>query len=471
MKHLALLLPVLTPLLLSGQVVSTEAEKELQHRVANEINPAISIGILLPSGEAHYLNYGQLNAYGTTPDSLTLYELGSITKTFTATLVAQQLGDKLNTPVSEIYPEINNPTLKDITLHKLRNHTAGVPRLSEQFAPTDWSDPFNGYSDSLLYLELQQLQPDTNPHWSYSNFGYGLLGASLERNTNRDFESLMADLLKEAKMPYTLLEHPRSGSYMAAPTNLGIANSYWHFTGPSRYAGGLISCTHDLIHYLKFQRETNALFLADSLEDLIPTGITKLGKDLLFYRDGWFVFKPEASTEILLHNGGTGGFISFIAYNKATQAGVVMLSNAPNLLDDIGLHMLYPSFALEHPQRTIAYALADSIEKDSSLSHSSSLFSTYTQLKALDYPHNILHIYWLERYFFGKQHYNISYQLSSIMAQELPDDWEVWGIVGQNLQALDRCKEAKEAFEKALALFPGNQQVYKHLAQCEAQAN
>ncbi|ETN96255.1 serine hydrolase [Zhouia amylolytica] len=450
---------------LSAQDLPSDVYQEIERRIKLEINPSISIGILLPNGDTKYHSFSiEEGVINVKTDSLTLYEIGSITKTFTATLAQLSLKESMSVSIKDFFPDVDNSNLDRIELSELQNHIAGIPRLSAQFTPDDWSDPFNGYSDSLLNIELQSLKTDTLKVWRYSNLGYGILGKIVEKSTNRTFEDLMGGLLLKADMTNTYLNHQSAIiNIIAQPTNMGTQNSYWNFTGPSRYAGGLISCTRDLIHYLKYQQKFNSLFTPNSINKLIPTGITDLGKDRLFYKDGWFVFNPEQHTQILFHNGGTGGYRSFLGFNKETKFGVVILTNSGNLVDDIGLKLLYPDFQLNHPERTIAYELADIIDQG----NPKNLVATYKQLKAEEYPGNILNIYWLERFFFGKGKYAISHQLSNIMVMELPDDWEVFEINGQNLEKLERYEEAIIAYKKALKLNPGNTLLIDHIERCK----
>jgi CubicO group peptidase (beta-lactamase class C family) len=443
-----------------GQGVSKELETEIKRRVALEINPSIAIGILLPNGSTAYYNYGYFNTKNKLPDSLTLYEIGSVTKTFTATLTTIHLKGALHQPLSNFIPQAN---LNQLILADLRNHLAGVPRLSEQFSPPDWSDPFNGYSNELLMEELQGLEADTSGVWGYSNWGYSILGRVIEVATKQSFDTLMSDLLDKIGMENTWMEHPKNTQeQLAQPTNIGTINSYWKFTGPSRYAGGLISNTKDLLKYLEFQQQTNPLFKTTSINGAIPTGINQLGKDQLFYKDGWFVWKPDTSTHILLHNGGTGGFTSFVGYNTQTKMGVVVLSNSVSIVDDIGLHLIYPASQLKQPQRTIAFELADAIDAGKGRN----LVAKYQRLQKAAYPDNIIDIYWLERFHFGQSNYGISRQLSEIMVQALPEDWEVHDIQGQNLEQLKKYKKAAKAYQKALALNPNHPLLEEKIKRC-----
>ncbi|SFT81184.1 beta-lactamase class C [Lishizhenia tianjinensis] len=115
-----------------GQLITEELEREINRRIELEINPSFSIGILYPDGTAEYYGYGQPNTYSKQPDSLTLYEIGSITKTFTSTLATFYLKDSLNAPLSHFFPEITHPKLAQISPYQLQHHIAGIPRLSEQ---------------------------------------------------------------------------------------------------------------------------------------------------------------------------------------------------------------------------------------------------------------------------------------------------------------------------------------------------
>jgi len=465
MKYIYCLLLTFISTNLIGQVISEELEHEIERRVKLEINPSFSIGVLLPDGTSEFYGYGYFDERKQYPDSLTLYEIGSVTKTFTAHLAGIYLKDALNTPLSAFFSEIENPKLDRITPAELRNHIAGVPRLSDQFSPENWSDPFNGYSNDILHRELQDLNLDTANTWNYSNFGYAILGRTIELFSEKSQEDLMGGLLNDAGMNDTYLSTPNDENQMLAePTHNGTLNSYWCFTGPSRYAGGLTSSAKDLLNYLKFQKQNNPLFSSDSLQSLIQTGVPNLGKDQLFYQDGWFVLKPDSTTNILLHNGGTGGFISFIGFNKSTNVGVVVLSNSVNLVDDIGIKILYPTFKLNRPERTIAYELADQIDAGKT----NNLVSQFDSLKNENYPQNIIDVYWLERFHFGKKNYSISNQLSDIMLKELPEDWEVYDIKGQNLERLKDYQKAVTFYEKALVLNPENELLNAKINRCKA---
>ena len=185
MKYIYCLLLTIISTDLFGQEIPEKLEGEINRRVKLEINPSFSIGILLPDGTTKYYGYGYYDDNKKQPDSSTLYEIGSVTKTFTATLSSIYLKDSFNMPLSSFFVEIENQKLDSITAYELVNHIAGVPRLSDQFSPQNWSDPFNGYSNEILQKELQDLNPYSSKTWLYSNFGYSILGRAIEITSNK----------------------------------------------------------------------------------------------------------------------------------------------------------------------------------------------------------------------------------------------------------------------------------------------
>ena len=221
MKYIYCLLLTFISSSLFGQIISEELDSEIKRRVKLEINPSFSIGVLMPDGATKFYGYGYFDNSKTQPDSLTLYEIGSVTKTFTATLANIYLKDSLNKPLSFFFSGIENLKLDSITLYELQNHIAGVPRLSNQFSPKNWSDPFNGYSNDILQEELQDLNPNTANIWNYSNFGYGILGRVIEKASGKSYENIIGGLLEDIGMYHTYLSAPTDENQnIAKPTNI-----------------------------------------------------------------------------------------------------------------------------------------------------------------------------------------------------------------------------------------------------------
>lgn len=276
-----------------------------------------------------------------------------------------------------------------------------------------------------MLKELAALQLSKDKKWSYSNLGFAYLGWILEQKTGLHFKELMHSLLYAAQMEQTLMAYPEEKNpTIATPTHVELELSRWDFGGTSGFAGALISSTNDLVHYLKHLKKYHPVFTADSLSGLIPSGIPQMSAT-----QGWMVYQKKDTCEIVWHNGGTGGFTSFFAYDRLTKRGVVVLSNAMSLVDDIGLHILAPELPLQHPEITTAYLLGTSIEKG----QTEHLQQQYQQLVDSGYAANMIDVYWLERYYFGKGKYSMSNQLCDIMLEALLNDWEVNKLKAENL--------------------------------------
>jgi hypothetical protein len=126
----------------------------------------LSIGII-KDGKISTYNYGETKRNNRQlPNSNTIYEIGSITKTFTAAILAHYVNDgkmSLADPIIKYLPDsvAVNPTLKDITLVNLINHTSGLPSLPTNFnaqKPYDDANPYKNYNKQLLFAYLKNVR-------------------------------------------------------------------------------------------------------------------------------------------------------------------------------------------------------------------------------------------------------------------------------------------------------------------------
>jgi serine-type D-Ala-D-Ala carboxypeptidase/endopeptidase len=129
--------------------------------------------------------FGKLDD-GKVPDGDTVYEIGSVTKTFTATLLAQAVLSgrvTLDTPVAQLLPDFKIPSRgdKEITLGELATQHSGLPGMPSNFLPTDQANPYADYDSAKLkaFLAGYELRRDPGAAYEYSNLGFGLLGYAL----------------------------------------------------------------------------------------------------------------------------------------------------------------------------------------------------------------------------------------------------------------------------------------------------
>ena len=141
------------------------------------------------------------NDAGDRVDGDTVFEIGSVTKTFTVLLLldAVQRGEvSLDDPAAKYLPaEVKLPTHngKDITLLNLAAQDSGLPFNANNHTGGDWAERFANYTVPRMYdfLSRSQLAQAPGEKFQYSNIGMGLLGHALARNAGSDFESLVKE--------------------------------------------------------------------------------------------------------------------------------------------------------------------------------------------------------------------------------------------------------------------------------------
>ena len=282
------------------------------------------------------------------PDGDTVFEIGSITKVFTSTLLADLVlrGElALDTPVQSLLgDEARMPTRggAEITLGQLATHSSGLPRLPDNLDPADETNPYADYTVERLYEFLggHELSRDIGETVEYSNLGYGLLGHSLGRGQGRDYETLVKERILEplqmsdtaATLTPTLRERLAAGHdgslKPAANWDLAVHAG----------AGALLSTVKDLLTFLEANLGLRESPLREAMEHAHAPRVEDqmLGMEIGL---GWIVHDSKEG-RIVWHNGGTGGYSSFIGFDPESQVGVVVLSNTADPVDSLGFRLL-----------------------------------------------------------------------------------------------------------------------------------
>jgi CubicO group peptidase (beta-lactamase class C family) len=280
-------------------------------------------------------------------DGDTIFEIGSIGKVFTALLLADMArrGEvALDDPVAKYLPGIRMPERdgRAITLEHLATHTSGLPRLPTNFAPRDPSNPYADYSVAQLYefLSGYELTREAGSHYQYSNLGAGLLGHVLARRAGTDYGTLVASRIAGPLGMYgTRMTVPASLLARAATGHDELLRPVANWTDTTLAgAGSLQSSVDDLLKFLAANLHPKNSPLSSALTAMLavrkPTGAP--GVDIAL---GWHVSRRNGS-DFVWHNGGTGGYASFIGYSPQAGVGVVVLSNAAVDVDDIALRVI-----------------------------------------------------------------------------------------------------------------------------------
>ena len=350
----------------------TPTEAEIRQILVNRIDEqkrsvGIVVGVVEPGGR-RVVAHGQLATDNPTEvDGDTVFEIGSITKAFTAILLADLAGEgavELETPVQRLLgPDVTVPTRNgmEITLLHLATHSSGLPRLPSNMRPGNAANPYADYTVAQLYefLSSHELERDVGEAVEYSNLGAGLLGHALALNQETDYETLVSTRLLEplgmSDTSITLLPSQRERLAIGHSVQLRpVAN--WDLPTLAG-AGALRSTVNDMLTFV----EAN-LGLRDSPTHAAMTVTHEPRRDFappeMRIGLGW-ITRGRHGREFHWHNGGTGGYRSFLGFDLESQTGVVVLSNSGDSVDDLGFHLLDSRYRLVVPP-----ALRTAVEVD-----------------------------------------------------------------------------------------------------------
>ena len=327
----------------------------IRQRVEEKRSAGIVVGLLEPDGRTRVVAYGDPGPGQPALDGNSVFEIGSISKVFTATALAelvQQGKVKLTDPVQQYLPaSVHVPTRngKQITLGSLAEQNSGLPRLPSNFHPADPADPYVDYGVPQLYefLSGYQLTRDPGAEFEYSNLGVGLLGHALSLATGKSYEELERTLVwAPLGMDHTaIMLTPWMKSHLAVGHDeKGNVVPNWDLNVLVG-AGGIRSTTNDMLKFAaaNVHPERGALqrAMAFAQQERAPAGSPQMRIGL-----NWMNLHVGADT-IVWHNGGTGGYRSFIGLLPSRNMAVVILTNSTGEgADDIGMHLLDPALPL-----------------------------------------------------------------------------------------------------------------------------
>ena len=350
-----------------GIQIPDDVKASVRARVDNGWTVGIVVGVVDSTG-ARFFSYGNTTKTGGQPvNQHTVYEIGSITKVFTAVTLADMAikGEvALDDPVQRYLPDsvrVPSKDGKEITLRLLSGQRSGLPRMPNNFAPANPNDPYADYGTARLYAFLNgyALTRDPGASYEYSNLGVGLLGVALARRNGTSYENMiLARVIRPLGMTDTRITLTPDMSARLAHGYAGDQEvSNWGFDALAG-AGAVRSDAVDLTRLLAAATGLvhtpldSAFRLTEAIEFDAGPGM-RIGL-------GWHVVGPD-SAAVIWHNGGTGGYHTFIGFDPRRKIGVVVLSNSTLSIDDIGFHVLNAAAPLATVRVAIALP-ADSLD-------------------------------------------------------------------------------------------------------------
>jgi CubicO group peptidase (beta-lactamase class C family) len=332
-------------------VLDRDLEQELRSGVlAPQTSSGVAIGVLR-NGVRRVFAYGTAR-----PDSI--FEIGSVTKTFTGLLLAQMIEQgkvQLDVPVRELLPAgtVAKPQGREITLLDLVTHHSGLPRMPDNVHPADPNNPHADYhvTDLYAFIGKRGVERPVSVGFSYSNLGVGLLGQALANRAGKPYASLLEELisaplgLKDTVISLTPQQQARFIQGHTADHRDAHAWDVDALAG----TGAIRSTADDLLTYLdvnlhpdKLASKASASSNARTLPKAIALsqevrGDVEPGAHIAF---AWIV--DVSGT--YWHNGATGGYSSFVFFNPSEDYAAVVLVNMSsgtqgNFAERLGQHI------------------------------------------------------------------------------------------------------------------------------------
>ena len=288
---------------------------------------------MLENGKTNYYGIIKLNdTVKPAENQKKIFEIGSITKVFTSTILASLIENKkikLKDEINSYYSFAFKDSIK-INFEHLANHTSGLPRLPENFNLSNEINPYQNYGKTQIEEYLKNLLKLGNKTYSYSNLGAGLLGYTLGLSQKTNFKNLVQKkIFDKYQMRNSFTSSQNLGNNLVKGLNKkGEIVSNWDFDVLFG-AGGILSTTEDLAKFAnaQFNPKNKELELTRKTTFEIK-GNTKIGL-------GWHKLEPENGKDLLWHNGGTGGYSSSIVMKVEEKTAVIILSNVSDSNDQI----------------------------------------------------------------------------------------------------------------------------------------
>lgn len=296
----------------------------------------------------------------------TAFEIGSVSKPMMAALLAGLIREgkaSLDDPLSAYLPEgTRMPTFegKPILLRHIVTHTSGLPAIPAGMQDENPANPYARLTerDLLDALSKTTLARAPGAQFEYSNFAAMLLSYAVARRAGEDFETLIDErLFAPLGMTRSYIGRRPDGVTVATGhTPDGKPTSPWDFPTDFAGVGGVRATLDDMVRYVQAQAGTAPKPL-DADFALTHVAIPSDAKTPIAMH--WLIAQLNGRS-FLAHEGGTGGFSSFVAFDPKKTFGVVILSDtalhAAGGLGSLGLHLLDDRVPLGKPLKPEADA-------------------------------------------------------------------------------------------------------------------
>lgn len=288
------------------------------------------------------------------------FEIGSVSKTMTSALLAQLIEEgraALDDPLAAYLPDGTRvPAFegKPIRLRHLVTHTSGLPALPPGVPVADPANPYAAMQpdDLLRALERSTLERAPGSGFEYSNFASMLLSHAVATRAGMDLETLLDQrLFAPLQMDGAYInQRPEGVTAATGHTPNGQPTPAWTFHTDLAGVGGVRATLGDMVHYVQGQLGLREAPVVQALARTQQPVATDASAPIAM---NWMLAPLDGRT-VHAHEGGTGGFSSFVGFDRERGRGVVVLSDTALTsvggLGDIGLHLLDETAPLGKPR-------------------------------------------------------------------------------------------------------------------------
>jgi len=494
MKKLFLLILLVSTFNLSfAQNADSVVKRVAASFLASGVPAGFSIGIVKNNITSKY-NFGQLQkGKQAAPTDQTLYEIGSVTKTFTSLLLAEavvqkkvKLTDDIRKYLKGSYPNLEYKGQPVRLLH-LANLTSGLPNnLPEQMPAMKTMNPdsqiyeisrfHNGYSKAQFLKDLHDVKLTVQPGLSpaHSNTAAQLLGFLLENVYGKSYKTLLARYITgPLKMSNTFFSVPTSKKSLCAPGHNEKGTLMPTIPRDAGSAGALKSSLNDMLIYLRYQLQQK--------DKRVILGHQPSWGNMDSYAVGlgWSVKTSFDAQRKIWASGGTFGQSCYICFYPERDYGIVILSNesdnqAEDRLSGMAQTIYNETFftAQERAKEGFGYSAAigtllDSLNKygfGNAIRLAGNLKQHSSSFKLIEDELNL----WRYKYFFQGQKEK-ALEIFKLNVHLYPNSANTYDSLAETYEELGDKASAIKNYKQELRLNPGNKDIADHLKKLEGQ--
>ena len=326
---------------------TAEIAGAIKERVDAKKAAGMVVATIEPDGTQSIAAYGTPGPGAAPLDADSVFEIGSITKVFTAILLLDMVdrGEvKLDDPVATHLPGVRIPERagRKITLRDLTTQSSGLPRMPDNLRPKDIANPYADYTAEQMFefLGRHELTRDIGAQYEYSNLGVGLLGQALTRRAGKSYDALVQErILKPLNMEHTgVALTPWMRAHLARGHNAQLAvTSNWDipaFAG----AGALRSTMNDMLKFARANLDPSGGRLHKIMQQAHAVQLSA-GRPDMSIGMGWHIRRMN-DRDVIWHNGGTGGYRTWMGFDKSRKVAAIVLTNSSLPNDDLGFTLV-----------------------------------------------------------------------------------------------------------------------------------